>query len=120
MSPSLALGSATPPSPIEQRKQRATHEIAERRPCSGSMGTHSFDQAPRHLHRKGNLGIANGKGPLQTPRLFEVPICLAGRDAPVPDHLLDSIGQVVELLQQAASSIEALGFEGVAGTAHMS
>ena len=84
------------------------------------MGTHAFDQAPRHLHRKGDLGIANRKGLLQTLRLFEVTIRLAGRDAAVSDHFFDGVGQMVELLQQAASTIEALGFLGVAGATHMS
>ena len=52
--------------------------------------------------------------------LFEVAIGLARRYGAVPRQLLDRNGKLIDVQQQIARAVEALGFLGLAGAWHLS
>ena len=52
--------------------------------------------------------------------LFEVAIGLTRRNGAVLGQLFDRIGELIDMQQQVARAIEALGFLGLAGAWHLS
>ena len=66
------------------------------------------------------LGFAGRDWLFQPLSLFEVTIGLTRRYGAVPRQLLDRIGELIDVLQQIACAIEALGFLGLAGARHLS
>ena len=52
--------------------------------------------------------------------LFEVAISLTRRNGAVLGQLFDRIGELIDMQQQIARAIEALGFLGLAGAWHLS
>jgi len=72
------------------------------------------------FHRECQFGFGWWNRPLQALSLFEVAISLPRRYGTVSGQLLDRVGELVDMQQQIARSIEALGFLGFARAWHLS
>ena len=70
--------------------------------------------------RECQFGFAWRDRLFQPLSLFEVAIGLTRRNGAVPGQLLDRIGKLIDMPQQVARAIEALGFLGLAGAWHLS
>jgi hypothetical protein len=72
------------------------------------------------LDSKCQFGFAGRDRLFQALSLFEVAIGLTRRDRAVARQLLDRVGELIDMQQQAARVIEALGFLSLAGARHLS
>ena len=74
----------------------------------------------RKFYGECHLGFAWWNRLFQPLCLFEVAIGLTRRYGAVLHQLLDRIGELIDVQQQVARAIEALGFLGLAGAWHLS
>ena len=78
------------------------------------------DQAVRKFDGECQFGFAGWDRLFQPLRLFEVAIGLTRRYGTVLGQLLDRSGELIDMQQQIARAIEALGSLGIAGAWHLS
>ena len=104
----------------KQREQRSTDYLADGQSLRCSVRSNALNQAVRKLHRECQFGFAWRDRVFQPLSLFEVAIGLTGRNGAVLRQLLDRNGELIDMQQQIARTIEALGFLGLAGAGHPS
>jgi hypothetical protein len=116
----IGFGSPTPSPSWQQREQRSADHLADGQSFCRSEGPYAPNQAVWKLHRECQLGFAWRDRLFQPLSLFEVPIGLTRRYGAVSRQLLDRIGELIDMQQQVARTIEALGFLSLAGAWHLS
>jgi hypothetical protein len=114
------FGSPTPSPSRQQREQCSADHLADGHSLCGSECPDAPNQAVRKLHRECQFGFAWHDRLFQSLSLFEVAIGLTGRYGAVLRQLLDCIGELIDMPQQVARAIEALGFLSLAGAWHLS
>src|SRR6516162_6630535 len=114
------FGSPTPSSSRQQREQRSADHLADGQSFGRSIRADAPNQAEWKFDGECQFGFAGRDWFFQALGLFEVTIGLTGRNGAVPRQLADRIGELIDMQQQVARAIEALGFLGLVGARHLS
>jgi hypothetical protein len=116
----MGFGSPTPSPSRQQRQQCSADHFADRQSFRSRKRTDALDQTVWQFDGECEFGFAWRDRLFQPLRLFEVAIGLTRRDRAVARQLLDRIGELIDMQQQVARAIEALGFLRLAGAWHLS
>jgi hypothetical protein len=114
------FGSPTPSPSRQQREQRSADHLADGQSFGRSKRADTPDQAVWKFDGECEFGFAGRDWLFQALSLFEVAIGLTRRNGAVLSQLLDCFGELIDVQQQIARTIEAPGFLRLAGPWHLS
>jgi hypothetical protein len=114
------FASPTPSPSRQQREQGSADYLADGQSFGRGKRADAPDKAVRKLDGEREFGFAWRDRLFQLASLFEITIGLPRRDGALPGQRFDGFGELIDVLQQIARSIEAFGFLRLAGARHLS
>ena len=90
--------------------QRAGHDCSHGQSAASRALPEKFHRTRRKLQRNWHRSLGNVDGAIELGSFFQVAIGLTRRYRAVLSQLFDRIGALIDLQQEIARSIEALGF----------